>query len=142
MSAHCSPCAPGGVSQRICQSLWTDRTVPCALAGAVPPTTVSAKSSGASRKASGLPDPIVKPCPLNPLGASRAVRLAPHATMLASFPRHPERPVTRILGMGYARPLHWVPPLNGGTHRGTVKQPRSEERRVGKEWRTREGRDQ
>src|ERR1700735_5088402 len=30
--AHCSPCAPGGVSQRICQSPWTDRTAPCALA--------------------------------------------------------------------------------------------------------------
>ena len=28
--AHCSPCAPGGVSQRICQSPCTDFTVPCA----------------------------------------------------------------------------------------------------------------
>ena len=30
--AHCSPWAPGGVSQRICQSPWTDRTAPCARA--------------------------------------------------------------------------------------------------------------
>src|ERR1700722_930991 len=36
--AHCSPCAPGGVSQRICQSPWTDRTAPCAPAGAIRPS--------------------------------------------------------------------------------------------------------
>ena len=30
ISAHCSPCAPGGVSQRICQSPCTDLTAPCA----------------------------------------------------------------------------------------------------------------
>src|SRR5258706_7170126 len=35
--AHCSAWAPGGVSQRICQSPWTDRTAPCALAAAVRP---------------------------------------------------------------------------------------------------------
>src|SRR6202158_936058 len=35
--AHCSACAPGGVSQRICQSPCTDRTAPCALAEAVSP---------------------------------------------------------------------------------------------------------
>src|SRR5262249_36768671 len=32
ISAHCSLCAPGGVSQRICQSPCTDLTAPCALA--------------------------------------------------------------------------------------------------------------
>src|SRR6266436_6724075 len=32
-SAHCSPWAPGGVSQRICQSPCTDFTAPCAKAG-------------------------------------------------------------------------------------------------------------
>src|ERR1700676_5152282 len=36
--AHCSLCAPGGVSQRICQSPWTDRTAPWALAAAVSPS--------------------------------------------------------------------------------------------------------
>src|SRR6185312_3921844 len=33
MSAHCSLFAPGGVSQRICQSPCTDFTTPCACAG-------------------------------------------------------------------------------------------------------------
>src|ERR1700761_2155290 len=33
ISAHCSLWAPGGVSQRICQSPCTERTAPCALAG-------------------------------------------------------------------------------------------------------------
>src|SRR6185437_7464462 len=37
ISAHCSVCAPGGVSQRICQSPWTERTAPWALAGVVRP---------------------------------------------------------------------------------------------------------
>src|SRR5580698_9213230 len=37
--AHCSPCAPGGVSQRICQSPWTDFTAPWALAAAVRPSS-------------------------------------------------------------------------------------------------------
>src|SRR5580704_19251276 len=36
--AHCSPCAPGGVSQRICQSPCTERTAPCALATTVSPS--------------------------------------------------------------------------------------------------------
>src|SRR5580692_8476591 len=35
--AHCSACAPGGVSQRICQSPCTERTAPWALAAAVRP---------------------------------------------------------------------------------------------------------
>src|SRR5262249_39591656 len=34
-SAHCSAWAPGGVSQRTCQSLWTDLTAPCAAARSV-----------------------------------------------------------------------------------------------------------
>src|SRR3984885_10016703 len=42
--AHCSPCAPGGVSQRICQSPCTERTAPWAPAAAVRP-----KNSAAAR---------------------------------------------------------------------------------------------
>src|SRR5262249_35156109 len=38
MSAHCSSKVPGGVSQRTCQSLWTDLTRPCALACSAVPT--------------------------------------------------------------------------------------------------------
>src|SRR5439155_1124947 len=41
MSAHCSPWAPGGVSQRTCQSLWTDLTAPCAAARSVVAATVA-----------------------------------------------------------------------------------------------------
>ena len=48
ISAHCSPWAPGGVSQRTCQSLWTDLTAPCAAAGptdaAMMVTAIAAKS--------------------------------------------------------------------------------------------------
>src|SRR5262245_6994596 len=40
--AHCSLCAPGGVSQRICQSPWTERTAPWAAAGVVNPNQQSA----------------------------------------------------------------------------------------------------
>jgi hypothetical protein len=40
--AHCSAWAPGGVSQRICQSPWTDRTAPWALAAAVRPSKAAA----------------------------------------------------------------------------------------------------
>src|SRR6185312_10871390 len=49
--AHCSPCAPGGVSQRICQSPWTDRTAPCALAALViRPNRNAAASSPPSQR--------------------------------------------------------------------------------------------
>src|SRR5262249_27900659 len=56
ISAHCSLCAPGGVSQRICQSPWTDLTAPCALARSLVPRrlavintarTVAATNAGA-----------------------------------------------------------------------------------------------
>src|ERR1700682_4122230 len=54
--AHCSPCAPGGVSQRICQSPWTDRTAPCALAEAVRPSrNATATMPPAKLTANGLP---------------------------------------------------------------------------------------
>src|SRR4051812_41905138 len=45
ISAHCSPCAPGGVSQRTCQSLCTDLTAPCAAAGPLDAPTASAAGS-------------------------------------------------------------------------------------------------
>src|SRR6267154_2059858 len=48
--AHCSPCAPGGVSQRICQSPWTDRTAPCA-----PAATVRPKNSAIAKLAATWP---------------------------------------------------------------------------------------
>ena len=51
--AHCSPCAPGGVSQRICQSAWTERTTPCAAAGPVAVTTIPSAAASASAT---LPD--------------------------------------------------------------------------------------
>src|ERR1043165_537983 len=46
MSAHCSPCAPGGVSQRTCQSPCTDFTVPCAAA--VPTSMPAIKADAAT----------------------------------------------------------------------------------------------
>src|SRR5216684_2600100 len=48
--AHCSPCAPGGVSQRICQSPCTDRTAPCALAEAVRPRRNAMARQAAARR--------------------------------------------------------------------------------------------
>src|SRR6266403_6251178 len=54
--AHCSPCAPGGVSQRICQSPWTERTAPCAPAEAVRPNrNATARMPPAKLTANGLP---------------------------------------------------------------------------------------
>src|SRR6266481_5653836 len=54
--AHCSPCAPGGVSQRICQSPWTERTAPCALAEAVRPNrNATARMPPTKLAANGLP---------------------------------------------------------------------------------------
>ncbi len=58
ISAHCSPCAPGGVSQRICQSPCTDLTAPWALArSAVLATTT--KTEAANSTAANLR--IVRP---------------------------------------------------------------------------------
>ena len=45
-------CAPGGVSQRICQSPWTERTAPWALAAAVRPRKAPGKRDGETRPAS------------------------------------------------------------------------------------------
>src|SRR5215831_21394359 len=66
ISAHCSPCAPGGVSQRTCQSLWTDLTAPCAVArSAVPTETASTIAVAASndlivrKSIPGLKEPII-----------------------------------------------------------------------------------
>src|ERR1700730_12561986 len=50
ISAHCSPCAPGGVSQRICQSPCTERTAPCACAVALAPATNAAASKLPSQR--------------------------------------------------------------------------------------------
>src|ERR1700730_1570043 len=49
--AHCSACAPGGVSQRICQSPCTERTAPWALAEAVRPNSSALASPAAVRLA-------------------------------------------------------------------------------------------
>src|ERR1700761_7410616 len=49
ISAHCSLWAPGGVSQRICQSPCTERTAPCAWAGALAATRLAASKPAASR---------------------------------------------------------------------------------------------
>src|SRR5580700_10426734 len=58
MRAHCSVCAPGGVSQRICQSPWTERTAPWALAGAAKPSqhkTADAAAIPATHRAPAEP---------------------------------------------------------------------------------------
>src|SRR6266436_9273368 len=53
IKAHCSPCAPGGVSQRICQSPCTDRTAPWALAEAVRPSRNTIARPAAVKLATG-----------------------------------------------------------------------------------------
>src|SRR5262249_30685585 len=55
MSAHCSLWAPGGVSQRICQSPCTDLTTP--WAAALPAITASMMSASASRAKPARPAP-------------------------------------------------------------------------------------
>ena len=55
--AHCSPCAPGGVSQRICQSPWTERTAPCAPALPVRPRKQATARLAAVRLAPNRPKP-------------------------------------------------------------------------------------
>src|SRR5919205_787045 len=69
MSAHCSAWAPGGVSQRTCQSLWTDLTAPCAAARSAvaarlaDTTTATASSTFMARKSCrGLKEAIISPC--------------------------------------------------------------------------------
>src|SRR5216683_6055356 len=59
--AHCSACAPGGVSQRICQSPWTDRTAPCALAATVrPKNSATARLAAVRFAASRRPKPAAR----------------------------------------------------------------------------------
>src|ERR1700730_4825134 len=62
ISAHCSACAPGGASQRICQSPWTDLAAPWALAADVSP-----KNDRAAR---------LKPNQRLPLAANRLAWIA------------------------------------------------------------------
>src|SRR5882724_9351294 len=56
--AHCSFCAPGGVSQRICQSPCTERTAPCAWAESAAPAR-QARARQARAKAENPPRAIV-----------------------------------------------------------------------------------
>src|SRR5690349_2076127 len=49
MMAHCSKLAPGGVSQLICQSPYSPRTVPWAKAEVVPTIAVTARAMPISR---------------------------------------------------------------------------------------------
>src|SRR5229473_7039271 len=62
--AHCSPCAPGGVSQRICQSPCTERTAPWALAAALRPSSNAIARPAAVRRApSRRPKPAANGLP-------------------------------------------------------------------------------
>src|SRR5215472_373158 len=58
IKAHCSPWEPGGVSQRICQSLKTERTTPWAAAGAAMPASATSASAIGRRNLSGPNEPI------------------------------------------------------------------------------------
>src|SRR5438552_6243013 len=69
MRAHCSPWAPGGVSQRTCQSLCTDLTAPCAAArslgkarAAIARTTVSSDLI-VRKTVLGVSEPIITSVP-------------------------------------------------------------------------------
>src|SRR5262245_32044408 len=101
MSAHCSPWAPGGVSQRTCQSLWTDLTAPCAAARCA----VSAKVANAVITATTRSDRVAwKSIPgLNEPIVSRA----PNPDERPAIPTGPE-----------SRPRAMV----GPTRQGSVKQ--------------------
>src|SRR5262249_25434143 len=119
ISAHCSPCAPGGVSQRTCQSLWTDLTAPCALArSAVPAESASTIAVAASndlivrKSIPGLNEPII--CASNSACAplSRPSRIGPsdHGrgyVSRMSKTRHcgRERVETTAVGGAIGRPL-------------------------------------
>src|SRR5882724_8348970 len=59
ISAHCSLWAPGGVSQRICQSPWTDRTAPWAWAPWVRPAKNVVASNPPSQRLSQSLGPIL-----------------------------------------------------------------------------------
>src|ERR1700730_15645172 len=61
--AHCSPWAPGGVSQRICQSPCTERTAPWALAEAVRPKNSAAARLATVRLVTASLAPIRRPNP-------------------------------------------------------------------------------
>ena len=89
-------CAPGGVSQRICQSPWTERTAPWALAAAVRPSQQqdgqtaaqpAIAANGSRRRAALLVGCFEGPIRVDPLiflGISRPSRRDPTDTAMTA----------------------------------------------------------
>src|SRR4051812_19573093 len=118
--AHCSPCAPGGVSQRTCQSLWTDLTAPCAVAWLLTPVmavsaikpTASALSKNWLNRA-GLHGPIVASDRRKSPHRRKIWRITPHepfheptpSTMVAAACQEPVKgPIVAKWGSRLRRP--------------------------------------
>src|SRR3974390_550392 len=76
MRAHCSDFAPGGVSQRTCQSLCTDLTAPWASACPVPNVSAPASTTPVSPAARQYLDKSINSVPCARTAAHKAARIA------------------------------------------------------------------